>query len=82
MKDQIIHMYKKVNKGKLEGRRNFIFIRENLAVKMKRVFNFAREFGKRYGYCCLSNGKILVREKETARLHFFNRKLDPLKPMK
>lgn len=87
MKEQIIRMYRKFNKGpsklstenlKLSGPAKPIFISENLTAKMKRLFYLAREFAKSngYSYCWSSNGKIFIREKEGAPLHLVKEESD------
>lgn len=86
-KEQIIRTYRKYNRGpsklstenlKLSGPVKPVFISENLTPKMKRLFYLAREFAKsnEYGYCWSSNGRIFIREKEGAPLHWIKEESD------
>lgn len=86
-KEKIIRTYRKFNRGpsklstenlKLSGPVKPVFISENLTPKMKRLFYLAREFAKsnEYGYCWSSNGRIFIREKEGAPLHWIKEESD------
>lgn len=86
-KERIIRAYRKFNRGpsklstenlKLSGPVKPVFISENLTPKMKRLFYLAREFAKsnEYGYCWSSNGRIFIREKEGAPLHWIKEESD------
>lgn len=75
IKEKIIDLYKKFNKGgsflttesiHIKGISKRIFISENLTNKMKRLFFLSRDFAKvnDYKYCWVSHGKIFVRKSD------------------
>lgn len=87
MKERILNAYKKFNKtnGKLNttslripGPPKPVFLSENLTAKMKRLFYLARDFAKSndYSYCWSTGGKIFIRKKEGAPLHWIKEETD------
>lgn len=79
LKEKIIAMYRKYNKGSsklttetlhLSGPPSPIYISENLSSKMKKLFYLAREFAKtnNYKYCWVSHGKIFLRRRDNGTL--------------
>lgn len=79
LKEKVVNMYRKFNKGtsrlttehiRVNGPPKPIFISENLAPKMKRLFYLAREFAKQndFMFCWVSHGKIFLRKRENGSL--------------
>ncbi|CAH0400557.1 unnamed protein product [Chilo suppressalis] len=80
-KDAYLNAYKKYIKShgnlttenlKIPGSAVPIFISQNLTAKMKRLFYLAQVFANSndFKYCWSTNGKIFIREKEGATLHW------------